>query len=134
MLEGNVCVAEIIDLWPATGIISYPYDAVQRIWTNSRLCVGALEFTSDLLYRTVQWSIFGTGQKLVPYANYLPSRFARGLVAWTSLRIHLHDPRVYTHCPTALETDMTENSYLASHFARGSVAQLASMVFCAPCL
>ena len=62
MLEGGVCVAEIIDLQPATGIISCSLDAVHKLSANSRFCVGTLEFTFDLLHRAVQWSIFGAGQ------------------------------------------------------------------------
>ena len=68
MLEGHVYAAEIIDLRPATGIISHSFDAVQRFSANLRFCVGALEFTFDLLHRAVQWSIFGAGRKSVTYA------------------------------------------------------------------
>ena len=69
MLEGDVYVAEIIDLRPAAGIIGRLFDAVQRFSANSRFCVGALEFTFDLLHRAVQWSIFGAGRNLVTYAT-----------------------------------------------------------------
>ena len=61
MLEGDVCAAEIIDLLPATGIISHPFNGVHRFSANSQFCVGALEFTFYLLHRAVQWSIFGAG-------------------------------------------------------------------------
>ena len=53
MLEGNVRVAEIINLQPATGIIGCSFDAMFQFSANSRLCVGALEFTFDLLHRAV---------------------------------------------------------------------------------
>ena len=69
MLEGDVYAAEIIDLRPATGIIGRSFDAVQRFSANLRFCVGALEFTFDLLHRAVQWSIFGAGRKSITYAN-----------------------------------------------------------------
>ena len=70
MLEGDVYAAEIIDLRPATGIIGRSFDAVQRFSANLLFCVGALEFTFDLLHRAVQWSIFGAGRKSVTYATY----------------------------------------------------------------
>ena len=69
MLEGDVYTAEIIDLRPATGIIDRLFDAVQRFSANSRFCVGALEFTFDLLHRAVQWSIFGAGRNSITYAT-----------------------------------------------------------------
>ena len=69
MLEGDVYAAEIIDLRPATGIIGRSFDAVQRFSADLRFCVGALEFTFDLLHRAVQRSIFGAGRKSVTYAN-----------------------------------------------------------------
>ena len=69
MLEGDVCAAEIIDLQPATEIIGYPFDAVHRFLANLLFCMGALEFTFDLLHRAVQWWILGAGRKLVTYAT-----------------------------------------------------------------
>ena len=68
MLEGDVYAAEIIDIRPAAGIIGRSFDAVQRFSANLLFCVGALEFTFDLLHRAVQWSIFGAGRKSVTYA------------------------------------------------------------------
>ena len=68
MLEDDVIAAKIINLWPATGIIDRPFDAVYQFLANLRFCVGALEFTFDLPHRAVQRSIFGAGRKLVTYA------------------------------------------------------------------
>ena len=64
ILEGNVCVAEIIDLRPATGKIGHPFNAVHKFSANLCFFVDALEFTFDLLHRAVQWSRYGAGQKI----------------------------------------------------------------------
>ena len=75
MLESGVCAAEIVDLWPATGKIDHPFDAMHKFLTNLRFCVSALEFTFDLLHRAVQLSIFGAGRKLVTYATVFCENF-----------------------------------------------------------
>ena len=53
MLEGDVFAAETIYLQPATGKIGRPFDAVHKFLANSRVWVGALECTFDLLHKAV---------------------------------------------------------------------------------
>ena len=75
MLEGGVFAAEIVDLWPATGKIGHPFDAVHKFLVNLWFCVGALKFTFDLFHRAVQLSIFGAGRKSVTYATVFCENF-----------------------------------------------------------
>ena len=59
MLEGDVRASKGINLQPAAGLFSQSFNAVHQFMANSRFCLGALEFTFDLLHRVIQWSIFG---------------------------------------------------------------------------